>query len=49
MHLRALHLDQARDCAPELEVPSLALKLFRRHVGRGNQRRARLLIRLSLC
>jgi len=48
MYLLALHLDQARGCAPELEgAVAGSIKLFRRHFGRGNQQRARLVERVD--
>ena len=53
MYLLALHLDQARDCAPELEgavagsIKLFRIKLFRRHFGRSNQQRARLVERVD--
>jgi hypothetical protein len=48
MYLLALHLDQARGCAPELEgAVAGSIKLFRRHVGRGNHQRARLVERVD--
>ena len=44
----ALHLDQARDCASELEGAVAGdVDFFRRHLGRGDQQGARLIKRID--
>src|SRR5258708_643772 len=46
--LLALHFDQARDRAPELEgAVAGSINFFRRHFGRGDQQGARLVERVD--
>jgi hypothetical protein len=46
--LLALHFDQPRDRAPELEgAVAGGINFFRRHFGRGNQQGARLVKRVD--